>query len=270
MDSQFDSTVAAYAQSMGALPFREHVESHSLLKAIGAIAGLSVLDLGCGTGLYTRYFQTAGARRVVGLDASLSMIECARGQEERERQGVTYVHRDATHPLNGVDGLAGAFDLVTSVYVLPYATSEEDLAAMCATARQSLSPAGGRFVAMTLNPDFATHPEWYRDYGMQLTTDRPGEEGAMVHLTAWVAGQTIDVDAHRWSAGAHERALRKAGFIHISWIRPEVSEAGRKRFGDDYWAKYLSCPHALIIDATAEPDSDSDSYSGSGFDHGTA
>ncbi|WP_087924539.1 MULTISPECIES: class I SAM-dependent methyltransferase [Streptomyces] len=266
MESQFDSTAAAYAQSMSALPFREHVEAHSLLTAIGPVAGLSVLDLGCGTGSYTRYFHTAGAGRVVGLDASLSMVESARGEEEGERRGITYVHRDATRPLKDTDadGLTGAFDLVTSVYVLPYAMSEEELTAMCATARRSLSPAGGRFVAMTLNPDFATDPEWYRHYGMRLTTDRPGGEGATVRLTAWINGQTIDVQARRWSAGAHERALRAAGFDSVSWVRPEVSEAGRRSFGDDFWAKYLTCPHALIIDATAEPAPGTDSGSPSG------
>lgn len=237
---------------MGRLPFREHVEAYSLLKTIGGLAGLAVLDLGCGTGLYARHFRTSGARRVAGIDVSQPMIEYARRQEERERQGITHVHRDVTRPLD--DGLTGAFDLVTSVYVLPYATTESELAGMCATARRALSPRGGRFVAMTLNPDFAVQPEWYRDYGMTLTTDRPGAEGATVHLTAWVGGHVIDADARRWSAGAHERALRAAGVTGVTWIRPEASGAGRARFGDGFWARYLSCPHALIIDATVGPD----------------
>ncbi|UQA92326.1 hypothetical protein [Streptomyces halobius] len=64
----------------------------------------------------------------------------------------------------------------------------------------------------------------------------------------------IDVDARRWSARVHERALRTAGFTTVDWIRPEVSEAGRRWFGDDHWTNYLSCPHALIIDAIAGPD----------------
>ncbi|UQA92327.1 class I SAM-dependent methyltransferase [Streptomyces halobius] len=140
MDSQFDSIVAAYEQSMNRLPFREHVEAYSLLKAIGSLTGLAVLDLGCGTGLYARRFRALGAKRVVGMDTSQSMIEYARRKEEQERHGITYVHHNATRSLD--DGLAGAFDLVTSVYVLPYATSENDLAGMCATARQALSPRG--------------------------------------------------------------------------------------------------------------------------------
>ncbi|MEU8548896.1 class I SAM-dependent methyltransferase [Streptomyces roseoverticillatus] len=216
------------AQSMGALPFREHVESHSLLKTIGSVAGLRVLDLGCGTGVYARHFQASGARRVVGMDAAADMIEHARAVERREQRHITYVNRDAKRPLNGIDGLAGAFDLVVAVYVLALAASEEELTAMCVAARQALPPQGGRFTLITLNPGFATTPGWYRGYGMAPTSAGPGEEGECFHLTAWVDGQALALKLYRWSADTYEQALRRAGFLRIKWICPEVSESGRR------------------------------------------
>ncbi|MEV4870744.1 class I SAM-dependent methyltransferase [Streptomyces syringium] len=253
MTSQFGSSVSLCAQSMGALPFREHVESHSLLKAIGSVAGLRVLDLGCGTGVYARHFRASGALRVVGMDAAAAMVEYARAFERRERRPITYVHRDATRPLNGIPGLDGAFDLVVAVYVLSFAASKGELAAICATARQALPPQGGRFTLITLHPDFAHEPGWYRHYGMTLASVEPGKEGERVRLTAWVDGRPMALKVHRWSAAAYEQALWEAGFLNITWIRPEVSEAGRRWYGDQFWTPYLICPHALIVDATTEP-----------------
>ncbi|MEU8548939.1 class I SAM-dependent methyltransferase [Streptomyces roseoverticillatus] len=239
---------------MGALPFREHVESHSLLKAVGSVTGLRVLDLGCGTGVYARHFRACGALRVVGMDSAAAMVEYARAFERREQRPITYVHRDATRPLNGIHGLAGAFDLVVAVYLLAFAASEDELAALCATARQALPPQGGRFILITLHPDFAHTPGWYRAYGMTLTSvERRREEGERVRLTAWVDGRPIALKVHRWSAAAYERALAQAGFLNITWIRPEVSEAGRRWYGERFWSRYLTLPHALIVDATTGP-----------------
>lgn len=249
LGAQFDSVVAVLDHRAGQSPFRDHVEAHSLLKVIGSVAGLAVLDLSCHSGQYARHFRTSGAKKVVGVDASRTMIEYALRREEQEHLGITYVHHDATRDLSDAPRLAGAFDLVTAVHVLPSAQSEAELTAMCATARQAMSQQGGRFVAMTLNPNCATDPQWYQNYGLTLATDPPGGEGAMVHLPVSADGNVLDADARRWSIGAHEWALRKAGFSHVDWHWPQVSAEGRWLYGSDFWMNYLTRPHALIIDA---------------------
>ncbi|GAA2693237.1 class I SAM-dependent methyltransferase [Streptomyces lunalinharesii] len=157
VNSQFDTTVAVYELSMAEMPFREHIEAHSLLKAVGDLHGLSVLDLSCGSGLYARRLRTAGAAQVVGVDESEAMIDHARQREEQEELGIRYVAGNAAEPIPGMDG---RFDVVTAVYVLPHAPTKDVLEGMCATARRALRPDGGRFVAATLNPDFATDPQW--------------------------------------------------------------------------------------------------------------
>lgn len=71
----------------------------------------SVIDVGCGTGDYCRLF-TPGRVGYLGIDISEKMIaECARlypGHEFRVADG------------DGIDALAGSFDLVLSVGVLEY------------------------------------------------------------------------------------------------------------------------------------------------------
>ncbi|WP_327169903.1 class I SAM-dependent methyltransferase [Streptomyces subrutilus] len=228
--------------------------SISFLKTVGDIDGRNVLDLGCGSGLYARRLRCAGAARVVGMDESAAMVEHARRREEREGLGVEYLVCDATDPASGsLSDIAGSFDLVTAVYVLPYAPTRQALQGFCATARRALRATGGRFVAAVLNPEFCTDPQWYRGYGMLLSSQQSPVEGTPGHLRAWVGAEVLDLDFFRWSAEAHEQALGAAGFDHVSWIRPTVSEAGRTKYGEAFWANYLDCPHALIIDAQAGP-----------------
>jgi 2-polyprenyl-3-methyl-5-hydroxy-6-metoxy-1,4-benzoquinol methylase len=254
VDTQFDTVVAAYEHSMEEMPFREHVEAWSFLNAVGDTTGRSVLDLGCGSGLYARRLRREGAARVVGMDESTAMVDYARRREERERLGVEYLTANAADPAAAaLPGIAGEFDLVTAVYVLPYAPNREALEGFCATARRALRAVGGRFVTAVLNPDLSMDPQWYRRYGMLLGAHEPPREGGPWHMKAWVGQEVLDVDFFRWSAAAHEQALRAAGFDRISWIRPEVSEQGRKEYGDEFWANYLACPHALIIQAESGP-----------------
>ncbi|MFB7049578.1 class I SAM-dependent methyltransferase [Streptomyces microflavus] len=260
MESQFDTVVSAYEHSMEEMPFREHVEAWSFLNAVGDITGRDVLDLGCGSGLYARRLRREGAARVVGMDESTAMVEHARRREEREGLGVEYLAADAADPAAGdPPNVAGSFDVVTAVYVLPYASSQEALQGFCATARRALRATGGRFVAAVLNPEFSTDPQWYRGYGMFLSSQQSPAEGTPGHLRAWVGPEVLDLDFFRWSTAAHEEAFRAAGFDRISWIRPTVSEEGRARYGDAFWANYLDCPHALIIDAHAGPGAAPDS-----------
>ncbi|MFC8075609.1 class I SAM-dependent methyltransferase [Streptomyces sp. NPDC057307] len=260
VESQFDTAVAAYEHSVEEMPFREHIEAYSVFRAVGGVTGRDVLDLGCGSGAYVRRLRHEGAARVVGVDESTAMVEYARRREEHEKLGVEYLAADVSDisDASGSTSLAstafaGQFDVVTAVYVLPYAPTQAALAAFCTTARRALCERGGRFVAAILNPAFAPDPQYYRPYGMRLSAPRPRREGAPGHMTAWIGEEVLDVDFFCWSAAAHEQALRAAGFDHISWIRPEVSEKGREEYGEDHWAAYLSCPHALIIQADAGP-----------------
>src|SRR3989338_2932864 len=50
----------------------------TVLVMAGDSHGKTVLDLGCGSGFFTRAFATAGAKHVIGLDSSVRQIEIAR------------------------------------------------------------------------------------------------------------------------------------------------------------------------------------------------
>ncbi|MGW7094881.1 class I SAM-dependent methyltransferase [Streptomyces sp. NPDC054874] len=213
MESQFDTAVAAYERSMEEMPFREHVEAWSFLNAVGDVTGRSVLDLGCGSGLYARRLRREGAARVVGMDESAAMVEHARRREEREGLGVEYVAADAADPAAGdLPDIARSFDVETAVYVLPYASSPQALKGFCATARRVLRATGGRFVAAV-----------YRGYGMLLSSQKSPAEGTPGHLRAWAAPRPATARAELLSGAAVFNA-----FTHRSPAGDDTHPLGRE------------------------------------------
>lgn len=156
------------------------------------------------------------------------------------------VHDEAT-----TDTLTGAFDLAVSVYALSYAATPAALARLCAAARATLAP-GGRFVAATLNPDFATVPHYYRPYGFDLTVADPHLcDGDPVGLHARADGESFQVTAYYWSREAHERALTEAGFTEVAWQSPRTAADGSASL----FARYLAAPHVLAVSARVPGDS---------------
>ncbi|MFB6940788.1 class I SAM-dependent methyltransferase [Streptomyces sp. NPDC060286] len=245
--TQFDATVNAYENSMGEMPLRKYVEAFTFRHAIGDVRGLSVLDMGCGSGLFTRELKTAGAREVVGVDESEPMIAYAQRREEEEQLGIRFRTGNVTEALQDLEG---RFDLVTAVYMLPYARTAKDLTAMCGTARRALHPGvGGRFVTYTINPDLSATAERYQPYGLAPTLPEPRCDGKPGRLRARFGEHTLDLEFFYWSRAAQEEAMRQAGFTRFTWIDPQVSSEGAARFGEQFWSAYLNCPHALILEA---------------------
>jgi SAM-dependent methyltransferase len=252
--SQFDDVADDYPEYPHELPLREHMELHSLKAAAGDVTGLAVLDLGCGAGRYAQYLARWGAADVIGVDASAGMLDLARATEEQDPLGITYRHADAT--TEHLADLADTRDLVLSCYAIPYAATREALTGMFTTARTVLRD-GGRFVAATLNPDYAdesTLPGHYEQYNMRLAArPYPPSDGDVVHLTAWFgdpSGAAMEVDAYWWSAAAYEEAARAAGFSTLTWKHFSVSDLGVRRYGTDLWQNYLDRPHAMIVEAS--------------------
>lgn len=263
MASQFDTAARAYEASATVIPIREYIEAPSIRALCGDVHGKLALDLGCGTGLYTRRLAQWGAKQVIGADIAEGMLTQARVIEAADPLGITYLNRDLTEPCRcdaEYAHLSGQIDLVLAVYVLCYATTVENLEAMCRSAKQDLKP-GGVFLAPTLNSGYADeseHPGYYADYyaaygfGMSAVTP-PAQEGATVTLSMWFPdGSGVDpvaLDAVWWSQDTYERALRTAGFTSITWHRMEVSPEGVQAFPAPYWDRYLARPHALVVEA---------------------
>lgn len=238
MESQFDALAGLY-EDMAQWPFRRFIETPNVFAALGGLDGRDVLDFGCGSGTYSRWLKARGARRVVGYDVSEGMLDHARRREQKERLGIEYASAlDA--------GLEGGFDLVLAVYVLPYATSREELDAMCASMARALRP-GGRLVALPIHPEYVRDRDYYAPYGFRMAPDGPDVDGGRVRLELCRPPHDARVTAHVWSRETLESAMRRAGFAPVQWIGHGLpgDDAGAAEVASmqAYWRR----PHAALM-----------------------
>jgi ubiquinone/menaquinone biosynthesis C-methylase UbiE len=216
----------------------KRAERYTVLRMVGPLAGTRVLDLACGVGFYTRLLKQQGAAQVLGVDISPEMVRLGRAQEQAAPLGVTYQVCDATAlpPL-------GRFDLVTAIYLLNYATSQDQLRGMCRSAYDNLV-AGGRFVAYTVNPAYTLSKPDGAQYGCYFRRLTP-EADRYVCDGEFVTEPPTPFQCSQWSREAHERAITEAGFRTFAWHPSEVSPADVAQYGAAYWQDFYD--NCLVI-----------------------
>ena len=193
-----------------------------LLKLIGEVADLRVLDLACGNGYLSRRFARQGAS-VTGLDGSAPTIELAQAREAREPLGVTYYVGDAAH----LDMLADtSFDLVVSNMAL---MDIEDAAGAIHEAARILRPQG-RFIFSISHPCFdkVNTSGWAIEYIYPVTTIwrkmSRYREIAVDDLPWTNEGQTVITRAHHRPLSWYFQELRAAGLVVAALEEPAPTE----------------------------------------------
>jgi SAM-dependent methyltransferase len=224
--------------------WRMHVEHFTLFELIGDLSGKSVLDLACGEGFYARFLRRGGAGRTVGVDVSERMVELAREEESRNPLGIEYFVQDAKE----LD-LGETFDLVVAGYLLNYASTREELLAMCRGIARSLKP-GGRFVTVNNNPD--QPPAYFADgrkYGFVKSLSGDLLEGAAVAWRFFLEdGSSFEITNYYLSIPTHEWALHSAGLHGVRWHAPRVSPGGESGQGKECWANFLEHPPIIFLE----------------------
>ncbi|WP_417795109.1 class I SAM-dependent methyltransferase [Terasakiella pusilla] len=66
--------------------YNAHLERPSLQALLPDIAGLNILDLGCGSGVYAEYLLDQGANHVTSIDYSADMIQLLQNKMEKRQQ----------------------------------------------------------------------------------------------------------------------------------------------------------------------------------------
>ena len=139
--ADYDGFAAAYAvQNEGSL-FNAYYERPEMIRLAGDVAGLQVLDAGCGSGPLAEVLRAKGAD-VSGFDLSPAMVELARERLGREADLRV---ADLSAPLPYPDD---RFDLVVASLSLHYV---EDWASALAELRRVLTP-GGRLTVSIIHP----------------------------------------------------------------------------------------------------------------------
>jgi toxoflavin synthase len=214
----------------------KRAECYTFFRMVGVLDGQRVLDLACGDGFYTRRLKQHGAVQVIGVDISPEMIRLAREHEQQEPLGLTYQVGDAV----ALPQL-GPFDLVTAVYLLPYATSKDQMLDMFQRVYDNLA-AGGRFIAYTDNPEFTLNKSNCTPYGVTILRQDP-EEDRYACEAEFLTDPPFRVRWYQWNQATYEWALQEAGFQDFTWYPSEVAPEDITRYGEAYWHDfYDNCP----------------------------
>ena len=222
----------------------------ALLQEVGSVAGLKVLDLGCGNGYLARKLAKQGAN-VTGVDSSARLIERARARESQSRLGITYHTTDAAH-LGMLED--DSFDIVVSNMAL-MDIARADLA--IGESSRVLRPQG-RFVASLSHPCFDTglSSAWLIERVWSTSTvwrkvgryREPREEWVPWTIAP---GQVVETINYHRPLSWYFRILRDAGFAVTAFEEPTPTQEFLENSQQGEWIAQI--PVHCVIEALKLP-----------------
>jgi SAM-dependent methyltransferase len=193
------------------------MEEPALREELGSVAGLRVVDLGCGDAALGRVVLGAGAARYLGIDGSERMVAAAR---ETLRGTAGEVERG---DIEDFAAKPGAFDLAVSRMALHYV---EDVARVLSACHACLSP-GGRVLFTVAHPVITSHDA--RASTQELRADWVVDDyfAAGPRELDWLGAPVV---WHHRTIEAYVAALQDASFDLVAL---RECEPRRERFGGD-------------------------------------
>ena len=196
-----------------------------------------VLELACGSGFYTYELLNWGAKSVVGVDLSRTMLEAARAQQAEklknlEGKEVKFVQGDGSKPTLYENG---NFDLVFGAWFLNYAPDRAGLVDMFRNIALNLKP-GGHFVSVTCPPssdptlsveaEYKVRPPPEGSGALYYHVVREVEDGIFFHVHGETPVGDVAFDCYHLTQEVYREAAREAGLMgEISWGVTSVPEA---------------------------------------------
>ncbi len=231
----YEALAERYAARVDTKPHNACYERPATLSLLPDVAGLRVLDAGCGPGAYADWLLQHGAAHVTGLDLSPRMVALAAQRlGERFPGRVTLHQHDLNRPLDFLD--SAAFDLVICPLVLDYLATWE---AVFAEFHRVLRP-GGVFVFS------AGHP--MGDYLYHQTTARYFETERVAEVWRGFGEPFVTVARYRRPLAATLNPLLAAGFILERLLEPLPTEEFAQADPRDY-AELMREPVFLCLRA---------------------
>lgn len=184
------------------------LEGPEVARALGAVRGLEILDVGCGTGRHAVQLAGGGAK-VTGVDFSSGMLDKARAKPGGE--AVRFIHQDAAGALPFE---AGSFDRVISCLVVDHV---QDLASFFGELRRVCREDG--FIVISV-----MHPAMMlKGVQARFTDPRSGQEvrpqSVANRISDYVLGalaaglRVIEMREHDADAGLVARAPRAQKYL---------------------------------------------------------
>jgi SAM-dependent methyltransferase len=215
---------ADYVAHVEANPYTALYETPGLQALLPPVAGLRVLDAGCGGGRNSAWLVERGAA-VVGIDASEELLAIARDR----LPSATFVHGDLAEPLPFDDG---SFDVVVAGLVMHYL---RDWTPTLRELRRVLRPDG--IVALSTH-----HP------AMDAELADSGDYFATELLRdIWtVGGREVEVRFWHRPLSRMFREIADGGFRIDELSEPQPLPEVRER-DPEAWERLTKNPHFLFL-----------------------
>ena len=218
-----------------------------LVRLVGDVKGLTVLDVGCGNGYLARRFAKAGAK-VTAVDSSARMIKNGRAHDRENVLKIRYVRSDASSLEKLRDE---SFDLA---YANMSLMDVDDAEGMISEVSRVLRERG-RFVASISHPcfDIMSNSGWVRE---KVISEPPkvyrkvrGYREPFGQVVPW----TLSKDKVMWTTGFHRplnwyaRAFKSSGMAITALEEPEPTKEFMELESDA--PGFLEVPLHLVIEA---------------------
>lgn len=250
--TDWNQTASAYeAFNTSEDSYSYHIEWPCIRRMLPELHEKRVLDLGCGTGIFTFLFEQSGPAEMVGLDASCEMLKIAQEKAQKRHSRAQFVLGDAAH---AADSVSGRFDLVFSSTTSHYIA---DLNALFASIRRCLSP-DGTCILSVIHPVYsAMYPI---EHGGPFPTDdewvvRYLDKRTRAYIQPWI--EYNDQEENRLSTSFHYtfsdyvNAITAAGLTLREAREPLPPESWKNAFPERY-ESFIETPTYLIFRLDAQ------------------
>lgn len=207
----------------------------TILKLVGDLSDKVVLDLGCGSGFFTREMAKT-AKKVFGIDNSEAQLEEAK---KYPKKNIEYFCGDVFRRI-----LPEA-DIVAAPYVFTYARNVDELRKGFEGVYRSLT-FGGYFVIVMDDP----HGIDLSKFGAKKELiKRVNEKDIRITLFDTCGHEICKLNSRFYTLETIKQLMQEIGFKNFQQHRPIVSDEGVERFGNDFWKDYVDCPELMYISA---------------------
>lgn len=234
----YDDQVNVFLNYKENNPLSKYTEQLSLAKHLGSVAGLRILDVGCGFGYHDRWIKETGAASIVGVDISEQQILCAKYLETKDPKGIEFHVANCEH-LEDLNFPPNSFDCVISTFCLMCAPGVSTLKNIFRGV-SSLLKHGGRFVGVYTVPVSQAVARKY-NYGTNFDPEKH-PPGSLFDAWADTEKGMFRCKEIYITRGIMQECVDQAGLVDLQFLQPLVSPLGIQEQGEDFWTEFLDLP----------------------------
>ncbi|KAI9164192.1 putative methyltransferase protein [Paramyrothecium foliicola] len=246
---EYDKQGGQYSDYATKLPFAR-IETELFRSALGDCTGLTVLDLGGGSGLKAREAIDAGAVAVDVVDISTEMMSAGQAVEKSlGREVISWYKGDVARDLTHLP-LRSSYDLVIVAWTFDHAHDLIEYEGMWRNAALYLK-AGGRFVGIRVgNPQGVS---WSGLYGTRNSAFEETADG-LNYRYALLIDPPLEFEASslKMSMTGSTEVPERYGLIEFSSVAPEDMSVVKAE--PDFWKPFVDDPGFVAFTAKKKID----------------